>query len=110
MNAVAYEDNNNFILPERSGIHVPLCSLYYQGQEVGVWFNEDANIYCDGIIEQSSKSKYCVLPEEFMEGYIGIKGMSNWQRNEIFNAYTEGKMYFKNQEYKKLMQEILRYI
>lgn len=110
MNAIAYEDNNNFILPERTGIHVPICSLYYQGREVGLWFNEQANVYCDDKIEASSKEKYCILPEEFMEGYIGVKSMSKWQRRELYNAFSEGKMYFKDQEHKKLMTEIMRYI
>lgn len=110
MNAVAFEDNNNFILSERTGQHIFICSLYYLGQEVGIWFNSEGNIYCDKIIDQSSPNKFCVIPEDMKEGYQSIKMMSKWRRTEIHSHFGEGTMFYVNQEIKKLMNEIIRYI
>lgn len=110
MNAVAYEDNNSFILPLRTGIHVPICSLYYQGNKIGVWYNQEGNVYCDDTLDPSLQRNYSILPEEITEGYLGVKSMSKWENREIHNSFIEGNMYFKNQEIKKLMQEIIRYI
>lgn len=111
MGGIAYEDNNDFILPERTGPHVFICSIYSQNKELGVWFNGDANIYIDDIIEKDSKNKFYIFNDDMKEGYINIKSLRKaWRGKQIATGYREGKMYFKSQEIKKTMQEFIKYI
>lgn len=111
MSGKGYEDDNSFILPTRKGQHIFICSLVYEQIEVGLWFNESANIYCDDKIDSSSKRRYAVLNEDMRSHLTHIKNEENkWRTREIKKAYQNGEMYFKNQEIKKFMQKVIKYI
>lgn len=110
MGGIAYEDNNDYILPERTGVHVFICSIYSQNKELGIWFNSNADLYVDDIIEKDSKNKFYMFDDDMREGYFNIRLLKKWQGRQIAQGYREGRMYYKNQEIKKTMQEFIKYI
>lgn len=111
MGGQAYEDNSDYILDERKGTHIFICSLYSMNMEVGLWYNEQCNVYCDDIIESDSKKRYYIFDEDMKESLINIKSLRNtWRARQIIENYREGKMYYKNQEIKKFMMNIIKYI
>lgn len=105
----AFEDNNDFI-KERKGTHIFVASFLYLGKEIGVWINDNNQYYIDFLTEKDSKRKFYIFNEDMREGYLNIRSKRSWVNREILQNYREGNVYYKNQECKKLMQEILRYI
>ena len=111
MKGKGYEDDQSFILKERRGQHIFICSLVYEQIEVGLWFNEQAHIYCDDKIDNNSKKRYAVLNEDMRDYLQHIKIEENkWRTKQIKSAYQNGEMYFKNQEIKKFMQKVIKYL
>lgn len=111
MKGKGYEDDNSFILSERKGQHIFICSLVYEQIEVGLWFNDNGDIYCDDMIEYTSKKRFAVLNEDMRDYLIHIKTEENkWRTRQIKLAYQKGEMYFKNQEIKKFIQKVIKYL
>lgn len=111
MSGKVLEDNTDFILSERRGIHIFICSIRFKNQEIGLWYNDKSNIYCDEIIEKDSKKKYYLTEDDMKEGYLHIKETrGTWVARELVKAMRNGEMYYKNQEIKKFMQTAIKYI
>ena len=111
-NNEAFEDTNDFIQPERKGNLMFMCSLIYNNNEVGLWFNQDEfSVYCDDKILKDSKKRFALTNEEMKNYTLHIKSIrGTWLGKEITSSFREGRMYFKKQDIKKFMIEAIKYI
>ena len=111
MKGKGYEDDSSFIRRDRTGQHIFVCSLVMENIEVGVWFDEMGDYYCDDKIDVDSKNRIAILNEDMKSHLTHIKNEVNkWRVKKIKEGYHKGEMYFKNQEIKKFMQKVIKYI
>lgn len=110
MSGKAYEDRNDFVQPERSGLYLYIATILYRGQMLGVWLQGTDTIYIDDKVDSSCSYKYSITDEDFREGFVSAKAENkSWRLKNIKKGYHEGKVFFSSQEIKKTMQIAMRY-
>lgn len=114
INDVPLEDTESFILDikELSGQKTFIASFLFDGIEVGVWRYDHYNIcHCTYDIDKYSKFRYFVNPNESREGLLFLRGNKlSWRVKQVSTAFKDGKLYYHNQEIKKFMENMVKYI
>lgn len=110
-NNTAFEDTEDFIVDTRNGNYIYICTLRSNDREVGVWYDNNLNIYIDKKVDNNCQYKFSMKDSDLKEGYILAKNnMKNWRLKEIKKLYHNSKMYYVDQSTKKfILQECLRY-
>lgn len=108
----AYEDDNSFIEPNRSGKLKFMCSLLTNNKEVGIWLSEETlTTYVDELVPRDSKRRFALTNIDLRDNFQHVKSIrGTWIGKEILRSFREGLMYFNNQENKKFMQEAVKYL
>ena len=107
----AFEDDDSFLREERVGQHIFICSLVMDNVEVGIWFDDNGDFYCDDKIDYDSKNRFAVFNEDMRPHLKHIKHEHNkWRCKRIKEGYQNSEMYFKNQEIKKFIQKAIKYL
>ena len=107
------EDTNDFICEKEKGKYSYMCTLKIENMILGLWFNILTQaIYIDNKIDSNSCERYVIHLEDIKEGYFLIKDFrSSWRIKQIRSCFNNGKIFYLNQEIKKLfMERAIKYI
>lgn len=107
------EDTNDFIKLKQKGKYAFICEIKIDNYNLGLWKNlRDNFIYIDEKLDKNNIDKYCVFTDDLSEGYFLIKDFrKTWRIKEIRTCFNNARIYYCNQEIKKLfMDRIIKYI
>jgi hypothetical protein len=107
------EDTKDFVKNKPDAKYSFICEIKVDGYKLGLWFNlKDSSIYVDEKIDNTNIDKYVIYNDDLTQGYSMIKDYrKTWKIKEIRNCFNNGKMFYCNQEIKKLfMDRVIKYI
>ena len=101
------QDDDSFI-EKRSGKCSYVFTLYYKGEQIGVWYNlKEGKIFCSDDIDKSCNMKFTLTLEDMRPNTLLLSTMQRnyYLKNFIIN-FRNGNVYAENQRVKKTVQEI----
>lgn len=107
------EDNEEFIRSRPNRNMYFVSAFKYEQYELGVWLDEMLGVYfIDYKVDNTSKNKYYLRNEDIIPTYVHVKtDRASWRIKKVTQAFQTGKLYFLNQEIKKLyINHISKYI
>lgn len=106
------EDNTEFIKERQPVNYQYICTLKSNGFEVGVWINNtNCEYFVDKKIDTGNINKFTILISDNQQGYQNIREHRNsWRIREIKKNFYNSNLYYCNQEVKKFMENVIKYL
>lgn len=104
------EDNDSFIGPRPKRCRF-FCSMKFETTTLGFWYGyETGDLYCSEKYDKGSNFNFCLKAVDHAPNTILLRKIKTTFAHDIREMFAQGRLWFENQNQKKIFEKVLTYL